>query len=150
MTTPAFIRAPKRATPCPRDLVLTPYVLYRDGCRWPLEVNYPQATTDYDDRLLLAAQVAAESVEDRTAHPDNWAEWRVIAVDLSDPAQSHDVTDEAVAALVGQMKPRHEALNAPDWWAERNAALREWRGDDPDAEDCSPLAMEREHGTWGR
>lgn len=132
MNTPAFIRALKSATPCAQDWVLVPIILYHDGCRMPLEVDYPVGMTDYEERLQLAAHIAAEAVEDRLTAADSWAEWRVIAVSLTDPTKSHDETDQAVAYVSAHVTDYEDAMAAPEWWAERNKRLRDLRDEEPD------------------
>jgi hypothetical protein len=119
-----------------------------------LEVTQPFNANTPQKRLAYAADNALYVSDDRP--------FRVCAVTIGgDGAPIQDVTASAIRNLVYFLRnPPAPTLrldaalgHLPAWFQNHDPSLTDvevFGGDDPDAEDCSLLAMEREHGTWGR
>jgi hypothetical protein len=120
-----------------------------------LEVPPPVNADSFPKRLAYAADNALYISDDRP--------FRVCAVKIEGYGEPciEDVTASAIRNLVYFLRnPPSPTLrldaafgHLPAWFQNHDPSLTDveiFGGDDPDAEDCNPLAMEREHGTWGR
>jgi hypothetical protein len=120
-----------------------------------LEVTQPANADSFEKRLAYAADNALYVSDDRP--------FRVCTVTIEGHGKPRirDMTDPAICELVYFLRnPPAPTLrldaalgHLPAWFQNYDLTLTDveiFGGDDPDAEDCRPLAMEREHGTWGR